>query len=695
MNPKIRKNPFTRPRPLFVTCDAGLIELLVAELGELGLEEIEAFSRGARVQATREQMWRINIESRLAHRVLMPLVEFPAPDEEALYKGARRIDWSSWMRNTQTISVDTTEVNSAFDNTMFVNQRVKDAICDFFVDETGRRPSVDRQRPDVRINVHLEGEHCVISLDSSGERLYRRGYRRERGEAPLRETLAAAMIKASGWTPDRPLLDPLCGSGTLLIEAALIARDVAPGLVRLRNGLDFGFMRWVGHDRVQFDRLLETLRARIKAPHEVWLPTPAPSVVPEIAPSAKVASQTLDREDESLDEAEGSFDDSLSGTDDSLDDAEDSLDDAEGSLDDADDSLEDADDSLEDAEGSPEDAEGSLEDAGDALNPMTGWMTGLDRDPQVIEIAHRNARRAGVRLDLRVGDVLEATPLEARPGGVIISNPPYGHRLRPEGLLRLYEDLGAHLNARFMGYKAVLLVAEDAPDLGFEARARMSVFNGPIPCQILQIDLPAARQPARAARVSGGDRPFRRREARAGGDRPFKRRDDRGEGRPQRDNRDERPFQRRDDRGEGRPQRDNRDERPFQRRDERAEGRPQRDNRGDRPAPRRDDRAEGRPQRDNRDERPFQRRDDRSEGRPQRDNRDERPFQRRDDRAEGRPQRDNRDERPFQRRDDRGEGRPQRDNRGDRPAPRRDDRPEGRPQRDNRDERPFQRRDDR
>jgi 23S rRNA (guanine2445-N2)-methyltransferase / 23S rRNA (guanine2069-N7)-methyltransferase len=214
--------------------------------------------RGVGVFADRRFMWRLNVECRVANRVLVPIAEFPAATREALYEGAAKVDWSRWFKVDATIAIDASSHKSQQTHTAFMAQVVKDGICDRFREITGRRPSVNRVAPDVRINARVDRDRCVLSLDASGDRLHRRGYRIATGEAPIKETLAAGILALSEWTPDKILVDPMCGSGTFLIEGAMMAAGIPPGLNRSR-GQGFGFMNWLGHDVDGFNAYIDGL----------------------------------------------------------------------------------------------------------------------------------------------------------------------------------------------------------------------------------------------------------------------------------------------------------------------------------------------------------------------------------------------------------------------------------------------------
>jgi len=250
---------------LFATCPRGIEGLLAAELAVLGATGIKETVAGAAFSGTLETAYRACLWSRLASRILLTLGAVPASDAAALYAGVRAQPWEEHLAPDGTLAVDFTGTSPAITHTVFGAQKVKDAVVDRFRDRSGRRPSVDLVRPDLRINVHLAGAEARISLDLAGESLHRRGYRGETVAAPLKENLAAAVLIRAGWpaiaAAGGPLLDPMCGSGTLPIEAALIAGDVAPGLLRER----FGFSRWPGHVPRIWERLVDDARARREA----------------------------------------------------------------------------------------------------------------------------------------------------------------------------------------------------------------------------------------------------------------------------------------------------------------------------------------------------------------------------------------------------------------------------------------------
>ncbi|WP_455198262.1 bifunctional 23S rRNA (guanine(2069)-N(7))-methyltransferase RlmK/23S rRNA (guanine(2445)-N(2))-methyltransferase RlmL [Kaarinaea lacus] len=249
-------------QPFFATAPKGMEGLLANELRDLGAGDVGESRSGVVFHGDLSTAYRVCLWSRIANRVLYPLATFSAADEDALYNGVFTIDWSAHLEADGTIAVDFTSVRSAITHTRFGAQKVKDAIVDQFRQETGERPSVERDRPDVRINVFLYRDQATVYLDLSGDSLHRRGYRLEGGGAPLKENLAAAILVRAGWpeiaAEGGALVDPMCGSGTLPIEAAMMALDIAPGLLR-----DYwGFLGWKQHDAGIWSDLVTDARER-------------------------------------------------------------------------------------------------------------------------------------------------------------------------------------------------------------------------------------------------------------------------------------------------------------------------------------------------------------------------------------------------------------------------------------------------
>ncbi len=259
--------PEKRRYEFFVTCAPGLEPFLHEEIRGLKLSRHERQVGGVRFEGTLRDAWRANLELRTAVRVLLKVARFEARDDAELYRGVQTIDWSAHLLPEGTLRVDAHSKDSELEHTLFVEQRTKDAICDSIRDKTGTRPSVDLEDPALGVYVHLFQNRCTVLLDTSGDSLHKRGWRRFQGRAPLAETLGAAVVLASGWDRRSPLVDPFAGSGTILIEAALIAGDVAPGIFRSR----FGFERWPGHDHAGWTALRDATRARGALPKKLVL----------------------------------------------------------------------------------------------------------------------------------------------------------------------------------------------------------------------------------------------------------------------------------------------------------------------------------------------------------------------------------------------------------------------------------------
>lgn len=248
---------------------SGLEDVLAGELRELGADDVKAGKRAVSFAGDMAMMMRVNLWARTALNVLCQVHAFEFEDKESFYRQVVDIDWGSYFSVDKTFAVYGVATRSElFTNTMFLGQLTKDAVADHFRDKTGRRPDVDPRQPHVRIHVYVLERRCVVSLDSSGDALFKRGYRREGGLAPINEALAAALIMMSGWDRQSTFLDPMCGSGTFSVEAALLAAKVAPGLLRK----SFSFMHWNGFDPQLFDSIREEarqqqvpLRARIMA----------------------------------------------------------------------------------------------------------------------------------------------------------------------------------------------------------------------------------------------------------------------------------------------------------------------------------------------------------------------------------------------------------------------------------------------
>jgi len=379
----------------FATCPKGIEDLLYHEMLSLDISHAKRTRSGVFLKGDLKSAYKVCLWSRLANRVLFPLAHFEAKTPDDLYAGIyEQIQWHDHMSPRGKIAVDFTANHANTFHSHYAALRVKDAIADQFRAEFGYRPSVDTENPDIRINVHMKDDQAQVSLDLSGSSLHKRGYRVEGGMAPMKENLAAAVLTRAKWPElaisGAPLVDPLCGSGTLLIEGALMALDRAPGLLRPT----FGFMKWKQHDRAAWQNLLEDAETR-----------------------AQTGTQKSSR-----------------------------------------------------------------------------VFLGFDKDPDVIRQARSNAVQAGVGdvVSFQVQDIKAlAAPLTKVPG-LLIANPPYGERMgKKMNLENLYKTLGDRLKQHYIGWKASVFTA--SPDLakkmGIRARKQYHLFNGPIPCKLLNFDI--------------------------------------------------------------------------------------------------------------------------------------------------------------------------------------------------------------
>ncbi len=241
----------------FATCPRGLEALLAAELATIGAAQIKTVPGGIGFAGSWETCYRANLWSRLATRILWRVARGPYRREEDIYRLAHEVPWHECFGVRRTLRVYMTAIRCPLKSLDFLTLRIKDAVCDRFRAATGERPSVDTAEPNMRIHAFLNDREATLYLDTSGEPLYKRGYKFASVEAPLKENLAAGILQLAGWQPGTPLLDPMCGSGTFLLEAALMAHDAAPGLAR-----KFGFFRFNNFDAALWQRLLTDAEGR-------------------------------------------------------------------------------------------------------------------------------------------------------------------------------------------------------------------------------------------------------------------------------------------------------------------------------------------------------------------------------------------------------------------------------------------------
>ena len=245
----------------------GLEEVLANELKQLGATNIKPTKRAVEFEGDQKLLYRANFELRTAIRVLLPIKKFKARSEDQLYRNIRKINWAQYLHVDGTLAIDATTHSNFFKHSKYAALKSKDAIVDQFRKSFGRRPNINLDSPDLRINLHINQDLCTVSLDSSGDSLHKRGYRSEAVDAPLSEVLAAGIIQLTGWQCDCDFIDPMCGSGTNIIEAALYAYNIPSQLQRR----EFGFMKWKDYDKNLWQTVVEEGKARIRDdfPHRI------------------------------------------------------------------------------------------------------------------------------------------------------------------------------------------------------------------------------------------------------------------------------------------------------------------------------------------------------------------------------------------------------------------------------------------
>ncbi len=238
----------------------GLEEVLAEEIRKLGGKDVEVKNRAVNCEGDLGFLYKINYSARTALKIIVPLLTFKAWDENRFYDKLYAFPWDEYMNVDQTFAIDATIYSERFNHSQFISLKMKDAIADYFNFKYRKRPSVDTQNPDIKFHLHIDRELVTISLDSSGDALFKRGYRKEQGEAPINEVLASGMLQLAGWDDKGNFLDPMCGSGTLLIEAAMIALDLPAQIFRKK----FGFQNWKNYDEELFKNIKEVRINRVK-----------------------------------------------------------------------------------------------------------------------------------------------------------------------------------------------------------------------------------------------------------------------------------------------------------------------------------------------------------------------------------------------------------------------------------------------
>lgn len=380
--------------------------LLVDELTALGAEAVKSTVAAVHFEGTLEIAYQACLWSRIANRILLPLHRFKLQSADDLYQRCNEIAWEQHLTADQSVAVDFVGTSQYVTNSLYGSQRVKDALVDRIRTLTGSRPSVDTREPDIRIQARLHRGQVTVSLDISGESLHRRGYRTGQGSAPLKENLAAALLLRAAWPQwverGGALLDPMCGSGTLLIEAAMIAADIAPGIARQRHG----FSAWLQHDGTLWESLVTQAEERKNA-----------------------GLETLDLD-----------------------------------------------------------------------------IRGYDANPRILEVARKNIENAGLDEHIRVAHKpLDQFGKPTADVGLLITNPPYGARLGElEGLIPLYQKLGAVLQKNFSGWRAAVFTGnlDLARQIDLSPSKQYSLFNGAIDCKLLVFDKMQSKSQQIAERLS-------------------------------------------------------------------------------------------------------------------------------------------------------------------------------------------------
>lgn len=376
-------NNFQDNRQYLAKCPAGLEEILAGELESFGASDIEILTRAVSFYGDKKLMYEANYLCRTALRILMPLKQITFKDEADFYNRLKALPWEKYMDENQTLAIDSTIYDSVFTHSHFVSQRAKDAIADHFREINGIRPSVNLENPDLRINLYVYQDTVNVSLDSSGASLHKRGYHSVNAEAPLSEVLAAGMIMLTGWRGESNFIDWMCGSGTLLIEAAMIAMNLPAGQFRE----EYGFMKWKDFSP------------------ELW---------------QEVKDEALNNQ-----------------------------------------------------------------------RDIDITIMGSDISARNLKAAEVNIKNASLHKDiqLKVSDFKDIRPPEG--AGILISNPPYGERIKVEDLDEMYRDMGNALKRNFEGYKAWLISSDlrAVKLIGLKPMAKKMLYNGQLECRFVGFDL--------------------------------------------------------------------------------------------------------------------------------------------------------------------------------------------------------------
>ena len=361
----------------------GLEHLLAEELTAIGAEHPVLLNRAVEFYGTDEHLYKANYLCRTAMRVLKVIAEFPVSDENDLYAKIKEIDWPGFLSVEQTLAVNAVVNRSSITHSHYAALKVKDAVVDRFREATGRRPSVDPEHPDLRINVHINGTNCSVSVDSSGDSLHKRGYRRVQGEAPLSEVLASGMIMLTGWDGEQELLDPMCGSGTILTEACMISSNTPAGYFRK----SFGFEKWNGFDK----KMWEDIKAG----------------------------------------------------------------------------------------------------ANRAISPVKATVYGFDKSSRTLNAARINIKAAGFENQVVLKAIAFEHSTPPSDDGIIVTNPPYGERIKSGDIRSLYKMMGDVLKKYYTGWRAWLITSDSSAlkSVGLRTSKKITLFNGPLECRFVKYEL--------------------------------------------------------------------------------------------------------------------------------------------------------------------------------------------------------------
>jgi len=362
---------------------AGLEDILVGELKEIGAEDIQVLTRAVSFNGDKEIMYKANYLCRTAIKILKPFASFLIRNEDDLYKEIKKIDWWDFMDVTDTLAVDCTLSDSYLTHSKYASLKTKDAIVDKFRDKYDERPSVNIENPTLRVNVHIYRNNCSVSLDSSGESLHKRGYRKSTDMAPINELLAAGMILLSGWKKDCNFVDPMCGSGTILIEAALIANNIPCGYYRKK----YGFENWKDFDKELFEKIKN--------------------------------------------------------------------------------------------------------EAANNITEFEHRIIGSDKSAMALKIAKENIRNAKLHKDIELNHVAIEDNFPPEGGGIIVTNPPYGERLKIDNIIKLYSVIGDSLKNQFTGFDVWILSSNNSAlkRVGLRTSRKIPLYNAKLECKYVKFEI--------------------------------------------------------------------------------------------------------------------------------------------------------------------------------------------------------------